>query len=149
MALTLQLDIVTPDRQVLSQRVASVTASGVEGDFCVLPQHIPFLTALQIGSLSFRQEGKVHFVFVKGGFAEISGERVLILAEAAELPEEIDVGRALRARERAVARLQAAHQEELDHARAKAALQRALSRIKVHQEAGLPGKISAMGSHTR
>jgi F-type H+-transporting ATPase subunit epsilon len=149
MAATLALDIVTPDRQVLSRRVSSVTASGVEGEFCILPQHIPFLTALQVGSLSYRLEGKVHFVFVKGGFADISGERVLILAEAAELPEEIDVNRAMRARERALARLQAAHQEEVDHARAKSALQRAISRLKIHQDAGLAGKMAAMGSHTR
>jgi len=149
MASTLQLDIVTPDRQVLSRRVASVTATGVDGDFSILPHHIPFLTALQVGSLHYNLDGAVHYVFVSGGFAEITGERVLILAEAAELPEEIDVARAMRARERALARLQAAHQEQLDHARAKAALQRALSRIKIHGEAGLPDKMAAMGSHTR
>jgi F-type H+-transporting ATPase subunit epsilon len=149
MAPQLLLEIVTPDRQVLSRLVDAVSASGIEGDFCVLPRHIPFLTSLRVGSLSYRLAGALHYVYVGGGFAEVTGARVLVLAEVAELPEEIDVTRAMKARERAEARLRAQLQEEVDFARARSALQRAISRLKIHQEAGLAGRMAAMTGHVR
>lgn len=133
MARTFDLQIVTPDRLVLHKTVDSVTATGVDGEFTALPLHVPFLAALTVGSLSYRENGRQAFAFVSGGFAEISAEKVLILAEAAELPEEIDIDRARKARERAEARLTAQRLENIDHARAKAALQRALTRLKLYQ----------------
>lgn len=145
MPLTLSLEIVTPARQVLSGQVESVTLTGVEGEFCVLPQHIPLLSALQVGSMSYRLDGKRHYAYVGGGFVEVTRQRVLVLAEVAELPEEIDVARAMRAGERARTRLTQIRQEEWDFQRAQAALQRSLSRIKVHQDAGLGGIRTAMG----
>ncbi|MHC1713633.1 MAG: F0F1 ATP synthase subunit epsilon [Solidesulfovibrio sp.] len=136
MAKTLLLEIVTPDRLVLSLDVDSVCAPGVLGDFTVLPLHIPFLSSLRVGSISYRLEGKLHYIFVSGGFAEVNQTKTLILAEVAERPEEIDVERARRARERAAARLEAERREKIDYARAKAALQRAVTRIKLHESAG-------------
>ncbi len=131
MAKTFALQIVTPDRMVLQKDVESVTATGVVGEFTALPMHVPFLAALSIGSLAYRENGRLAYVFVSGGFADVTPDRVLILAEAAELPEEIDIDRARKARERAEARLCAQRQENIDYVRAKSALQRALTRMKL------------------
>jgi len=147
MAKTLLLEIVTPDRLVLRQEVDAVSAPGVVGEFTILPLHIPFLSSLQVGSIAYRVGGKLHYVFVTGGFAETTRDKVLILAEVAERPEEIDVDRAHRAMERAAARLEAERKEECDYARAKAALQRAVLRIKLHRNAGLSGRVqTGLGS---
>ncbi len=137
MARTLLLEVVTPDRLVFRQEVESVGAPGTLGDFTVLPMHIPFLSSLRVGSLTYRLDGRLHYVFVGGGFADVTGAKVLVLAEVAELPEEIDVDRARRARERAAARLETERREKIDYARAKAALHRAVTRLKLHEEAGL------------
>lgn len=133
MAKTFALEIVTPDRVVLQKTVDSVTATGVAGEFTALPLHVPFLAALAVGNLSYRENGKLAYVFVAGGFAEVGPDKVLVLAEAAELPEEIDIDRARKARQRAEARLAAVQREKIDHARAKAALQRAMSRLKLSE----------------
>ena len=130
---SLLLDIVTPDRLVLSRDVESVTGTGVAGAFTILPLHIPFFTALAVGYLSCRLAGETRTVFVAGGFADVAFDKVLVLAEAAELPEEIDVDRAKKARERAEARLAAQRQEEIDYVRAKAALQRAILRLRLRE----------------
>ena len=131
MAKTFALQIVTPDRMVLQKDVDSVTATGVAGEFTALPHHVPFLAALSVGSLAYRENGRLNYVFVSGGFADVTAGKVLILAEAAELPEEIDIDRARKARERAEARLVATRQEDIDYARAKSALQRAMARMKL------------------
>jgi F-type H+-transporting ATPase subunit epsilon len=128
----LALEIVTPDRLVLGLDVEGVTAPGVAGEFTILPLHIPFLSSLQVGSIAYKRDGKTDHVFVSGGFAEVTPAKVLILAEAAELPDEIDLDRARKARERAEARLAVERRETVDYVRAKAALQRALLRIKLH-----------------
>ena len=136
MAKTLLLEIVTPDRLVLRQTVDSVSAPGVAGDFTVLPLHVPFLSSLRVGSLAYRVDGKLQYAYVGGGFAETTRDRVLVLAEAAELPEEIDAARARKARERAAARLEAQRREKIDYARARAALHRAMTRLRLHEQAG-------------
>ncbi|EFL52719.1 ATP synthase F1, epsilon subunit [Solidesulfovibrio fructosivorans JJ]] len=133
MAKSLLLEIVTPDRLVLRLDVASVTGAGTAGAFTALPLHIPFLTSLTVGYLSYRVAGVVNSVFVSGGFADVTFDKVLVLAEAAELPEEIDVDRARKARERAAARLAVEQREDIDYARAKSALQRAILRIRLHE----------------
>ena len=138
MARTFTLEIVTPDRLVLHKTVESVTATGIAGEFTALPLHVPFLSALSVGSLSYRENGKLAYVFVSGGFAEVGPDKVLVLAEAAELPEEIDIDRARKARQRAEARLEAQRKDRVEEARAKAALQRALARLKLHAVAGSP-----------
>ena len=133
MSLTLNLEIVTPDKVVLRCDAAAVTATGVVGEFTVLPLHIPFLSALRVGPLHYRGAAQSGTVFVSGGFADVTHDKVLILAEAAELPEEIDLDRARKARERALARIVAVHKEEIDYVRARTALERAVARIKVHE----------------
>ncbi|MCJ2165438.1 MULTISPECIES: F0F1 ATP synthase subunit epsilon [unclassified Pseudodesulfovibrio] len=125
---TLKLEIVTPDRKVLSEDVEYVGAPGILGEFGVLPSHVPFLSALGIGNLHYKQSGKAHYVFVSGGFAEVSNNKVTILAEVAEKATEIDVARAQKAKERAEQRATAA-KEKLEAVRNQAALKRAISRI--------------------
>lgn len=127
---TLLLEIVTPDRLVMSKQVDYVACPGFEGEFGVLPNHIPFLSALKIGNLYFKTGGKAHYVFVSGGFADVSAGKVTILAESAEKAEEIDIERARKAKERAEARLAKA-KDQIEYTRAQAALQRALARMRV------------------
>ncbi len=128
MAKNLKLEIVTPDRKVLSEEVEYVGAPGILGEFGVLPSHVPFLSALGVGNLHYKQDGKAHYVFVAGGFAEISNDQVTILAEVAEKAVDIDVDRAAKAKDRAEKRAAAA-KDKVDAARNQAALRRAISRI--------------------
>jgi len=128
MANTLKLEIVTPDRKVLSEAVEYVGAPGIMGEFGILPKHVPFLSALGVGNLHYKQDGKTHYVFVAGGFAEVSNDQVTILAEVAEKATEIDVARAQKAMARAQERATKA-KENVDAARNQAALKRAIQRI--------------------
>ena len=127
---SLQLDIVTPDRLVLSKEVDYVGAPGLEGEFGVLPGHVPFISALTIGGMYYKSDGKTRFVFVSGGFAEISDNKVTVLAESAEEAENIDFARAEHARKRAQERLDK-HEEDLNAGRAIAALSRANIRLSL------------------
>ena len=127
----LLLEVVTPDRLVLSTEADVVVCPGVEGQFGVLPGHIPFLSALEIGEMYYKAGGKTEYLAVSGGFAEVTGEKVTIVAESAEKGREIDVDRAKRALERAEKRLTAAKTENIDWARAEAAMRRSLMRTKV------------------
>ena len=129
---SLHLEIVTPDKVVLSEQVDYVGAPGYEGEFGILPNHIPYLCALQIGALYYKAQGHTKYIFVSGGFAEVSDNKVSILAESAELAEDIDIERARKSKERAEARL-AHQQEKIDHARAQAAIQRALHRMRTKE----------------
>jgi len=131
MANKILLEVVTPDRKVLSAEADVVVCPGVEGQFGVLYGHVPFLSALAIGEMYFRDGGKTDYLAVSGGFAEVTGAKVTIVAEAAEYGREIDIERARRALERAEKRLAAARTEAIDYARAEAALQRSLVRMKV------------------
>lgn len=134
MANTIRFELVTPERSVVSEDVEYLGAPGVNGEFGVLPNHIPFLSALGVGSLFFKSGGRRYYVFVAGGFAEISPDKVTVLAEVAEKAEEIDVERARKARERAEKRLQQA-QDRQEHARARAALFRAMQRVTTRETA--------------
>ena len=127
---TLQLEIVTPDKVVVSQPVDYIGVPGVEGEFGILPHHVPLLSALAIGRLYFRVGDKTENVFISGGFAEVSGNTITILAESAELAEDIDAARAKAALERAQARL-ASSADNIDMVRAQLALQRAVSRLGI------------------
>ena len=128
-------ELATPTRMLVTAEVDEVVAPGVEGYFGVLPGHVAFLTTLAPGEVTYRSGQTEHRVAVTGGFAEVRAERVIILAENAERPEEIDRERAERARQRAEMRLQGkspdGSQEEVDFARALAALTRALTRLVV------------------
>jgi len=127
----LLLEVVTPDRLVLSTEAEVVVCPGVEGQFGVLVGHIPFLSALEIGEMYYRKGGQTEYLAVSGGFAEVTGAKVTIVAEAAEKGREIDIERAMRAKERAEKRLAAAKTAEIDWARAEAALRRSMVRAKV------------------
>mgnify|MGYP000501249626 CR=1 FL=1 len=134
MADTVKLEIVTPDRKVLSEDVDYVGAPGAMGEFGILPNHVPFLSALGIGNLYYKLGGKTYYVFVAGGFAEVSHNKCTILAEVAEMAHEIDVDRAQKAADRAGQRAQQT-KERLDFARNQAALRRAIARMSC-QRAG-------------
>ena len=127
----LLLEVVTPDRLVLSTEAEVVVCPGAEGQFGVLPGHIPFLSALEIGEMYYKAGGKTEYLAVSGGFAEVTGEKVTIVAESAEVGREIDVERAKRALERAEKRVAAGKAAEIDWARAEAAMRRSLMRMKV------------------
>jgi F-type H+-transporting ATPase subunit epsilon len=131
MAEKLVFEVVTPDRKLLSAEADVVVLPGVEGQFGVLAGHVPFLSALDIGEMYYRDGGKTEYLSVSGGFAEVTGKKVTIVAEAAEMGREIDIERARMALERAEKRLAAARTENIDWARAEAALQRAMLRMKV------------------
>ena len=132
------LEIATPSRLIVSTEVDEVVAPGTEGYFGVLPGHAAFLTTLGAGEVMYRKGTQEHHLVVMGGFAEVRDDRVIILAERAELPEEIDVPRAERARQRAEQRLAgrspAGAQEEIDYTRALAALARATARLHLRAQ---------------
>ncbi|MCC6346276.1 MAG: F0F1 ATP synthase subunit epsilon, partial [Nitrospirales bacterium] len=100
-----------------------------EGEFGVLPGHVPFITTLTIGTLILRKEGKISYVFVNSGYAEVTSDRVVVLADSAERAEEIDLERAMTAKKRAEERLKQA--EKVDFVRAQAAVERATIRIQI------------------
>jgi F-type H+-transporting ATPase subunit epsilon len=131
MAEKILLEVVTPDRKLLSAEADVAVCPGVEGQFGILRGHIPFLSALDIGEMYYRDGAKTEYLSVSGGFAEVTGQKVTIVAESAELGHEIDIERARRALERAEKRLAAARTEAIDFTRAEAALRRAVMRMKV------------------
>jgi len=131
MAKKILLEVVTPDRVVASRQVDIVVAPGYDGEFGVLPGHIPFLTSLRIGEMYYRDGNDTNYFAISGGYAEVQSDKVTILAEAAEAARDIDVDRARRARERAEERLRKARKEGLDFVQAEVELRRALVRLKV------------------
>ena len=133
MAGTIRLEVVTPEKIVVSEEAQIVMAPGVLGEFGVLIGHTPFLTALKNGAVRFNDsKGDEHSIFVSGGFAEVLPGQVTILAESAERRRDIDVERARKALERAQKRLaEARSKEEVDFTRAQAALQRAILRLRI------------------
>ena len=128
------LDIVTPGRTLFSGEVQYLRVPGTEGSFGVLTGHVPMLSSMQVGELRFTQEGHGEFqVATSGGFVEVQAEQVTVLAETAEFGNEIDLGRAQGARDRAFHRL--ADEQDVNETRAKLALTRALNRLKVSDSA--------------
>jgi F-type H+-transporting ATPase subunit epsilon len=129
MARTFHLEIVTPDRALLSEEVVSIIAPGVEGYLGVLANHAPLVTELNVGVLRIRYpDDTEENVAVSGGFMEVANNRVLVLADAAERPQDIDIQRAKEALLRARQRLQ---DPTMDRERARAALERAINRLRV------------------
>ena len=131
MADHLTLEIATPVRLAVSETVDEVVVPGIEGYFGVLPGHAPFLTTLGIGEVMYRVGRDERYLAVSSGFAEVRNDKVIVLADTAERPEEIDRTRAERARARAEQRLSGRSQDDVDFARAAAALARALARLQV------------------
>ena len=129
MADRLTLEIATPTRLAVTESVDEVVIPGSQGYFGVLPGHAPFLTTVGVGELVYRVGRDERNLAVSGGFAEVRNDKVIVLADTAERPEEIDRARAERARERAERRLAGRTDEEVDYARALAALARAVVRL--------------------
>lgn len=128
----IRLEIVTPEKAVVSEDVRIVMAPGVLGEFGVLIGHTPFMTALKMGTIRYVDaEGKERFVFISGGFAEALPHKVTILAESAERSPYIDVERAKSALRRAQERLEREDDHTIDRERARAAVERALHRLKI------------------
>lgn len=132
----LSIELVTPERQLVAEdNVDVVIAPGVEGQFAVLPRHAPLITQLQPGVLTLRREGRDQHLAVSGGFLEVFNDKVTVLADASERSEEIDVKRAMEARDRALQEL-AAPLEPSVTLRARIALLRALARIRAYERGG-------------
>lgn len=125
----LNLEIVTPFGLVFNDQVDEVIAQGTEGEFGVLPDHIPFFTTLKIGMLTYRKGSEKGYFFVNWGYAEVGPDKVLILADSAERSDDIDLERAIEAKKRAEERL--SQSEKFDEARTTAAIERSISRVQI------------------
>jgi F-type H+-transporting ATPase subunit epsilon len=134
----LTLEIVTPDRALVTEQVDEVELPGSEGYFGVLPGHTPLLASLSVGELWYRVGQEKHFLSIAFGFAEVLPERVTVLAQIAERAQDIDVERAERAKQRAEERLHATKlspQAEMDFERARIAMMKSLIRLQVASRA--------------
>ncbi|MCE5194655.1 MAG: F0F1 ATP synthase subunit epsilon [Nitrospiraceae bacterium] len=125
----LLLEIVTPQGLVYSGKVDEVTASGSEGEFGVLPGHAPFITTIKIGMVSGRVGKDYKFFFVNWGYAEVSSDKIVILADRAELSEESDIEKARAAMKEAEERFRKC--ETCDAHKAEAALERAVTGVNI------------------
>jgi F-type H+-transporting ATPase subunit epsilon len=132
------LEVVTPERQLIHERVDGVQLRGRDGYLGVLPRHAPLITELGSGLMSVRQGAETHVLTIFRGWAEVLGDRIIVLAEAGERAEEIDVERASAARDRAQKRLANPKDPDLDWTRATLALQRALIRLQAAERGGAP-----------
>ncbi|WP_053361058.1 F0F1 ATP synthase subunit epsilon [Bacillus sp. FJAT-27251] len=130
---TMKVHVVTPDGPVYDSEVEMVSTKAQTGELGIMPGHIPMVAPLQIGAVRLKKGGDTDYVAVSGGFLEVRPDTVTILAQTAEKSSEIDIERAVRAKERAEQRLQARQQENIDFKRAELALQRAINRISIAQ----------------
>jgi F-type H+-transporting ATPase subunit epsilon len=126
---TVQVDIVSPERKVYEGQVQMVVAKGVEGELGIMAGHAPLVTPLKTGVLRLLNEKTEQVIAISGGFIEVRPEKVTVLAETAELPEEIDVTRAQSAKERAEGRLKDLKKGDQEFDVNELALQRAVNRI--------------------
>ena len=133
MADTFQLEIVTPEKMVVRDTAEEMQIPGKNGYLGILPGHAPLITELAVGEISYRSAGSLHYLSVAWGFAEVLPDKVTILAETCERPEEIDIQRAQEARQRAEERLKSGS-TEVDYTRANDALERAENRLAVAEK---------------
>ena len=126
----LRLDIVTAEKVVYSDEVDLLVVPGIEGELGILPHHAPLMTTLKVGELKIKKGEEEFYLAVSGGFLEVRPDRVIILADAAERVEEIDISRAEAARRRAEEQL-TRQLSQADTASTEAALRRSLARLKV------------------
>jgi F-type H+-transporting ATPase subunit epsilon len=126
----IKLEIVTPEKVVVSEAVDEVVLPGIEGEFGVLYGHIPFLTALKVGVLTYKNDDVEEHLAVSWGYVEVTGDNVKVLAETAEKATEIDISRAQAARESAE-NILTAGKEDHDYEEAKVKLEKAVIRVQV------------------
>lgn len=125
----IMLEIITPKETVFKENVDVLEAPAVDGLIGILPRHAPLITALKTGVIRVKQETNERYISVSEGIMDVKPDQVNIVARTAELPEEIDVERAKKAKERAKERLEKSS-AKIDQARAEGALERAMARIK-------------------
>ena len=129
--MTIQLEIVTPERLAYQDEVDAVVLPGAEGELGVLPHHAPLVSTLGFGELRIRKGGAEESFAIVGGFVQVRPDKVVVMAETADLASEIDLEKAQEARREAERALESGYQEGADLASARAALQQALLRIRV------------------
>jgi F-type H+-transporting ATPase subunit epsilon len=137
------LQVVTPERHVLSEDIDSVEMPGKDGYLGILPRHAPLLTEMGIGILTYRKGSESRSLTIMGGYAEVLSNRVIVLAEAAERVEEIDVTRAQAALDRAKTNMPGANATEADWDAANAAIERASVRLEAAKKGGSSAGVSA------
>jgi F-type H+-transporting ATPase subunit epsilon len=125
------LEIVTPERLAYSDEVDAVVLPGSEGEMGVLPHHAPLVSTLGVGELRFRKGGVEESFAIVGGFVQVRPDRVVVMAETADMASEIDLEKAQEARREAERALETGYHEGADLAAARASLQQALLRIRV------------------
>jgi len=130
MMATLRLEIITAERQVFADDINILVAPGIEGELGILPHHAPLMTMLQPGELLIKKDGEETYMVVTGGFLEVRPDKVIVLADACERAEEIDVARAEEAKRRAEERLKT-RPPDVEAASIEAALRRSLTRLRV------------------
>jgi F-type H+-transporting ATPase subunit epsilon len=129
--MALQLDVITPERRLLSEQADSVTVPGLGGELGILPGHTPLISALQTGVLSYTQGPTTRRLLVSGGFVEVNNDRVSVLADHAEFPEEVDAARARAEREEAERQLGAFTGTPEEMADVRERLDRATTRLQL------------------
>ena len=132
---SLTLEIVTPDRALVAEQVDEVQVPGSEGYFGVLPGHAPLLASLQVGELWYRKGQEKHYLAIAFGFVEVLPEKVTVLAHIAERAEDIDLGRAEKAKARAEERVAGPRTPDIDVERARIAMMKSLIRLQVASRA--------------
>jgi F-type H+-transporting ATPase subunit epsilon len=136
----LQLEIVTPERLAYSDVVDSVQLPGSSGELGILPHHTPLVSMLGVGELRIRKGGAEESFAIVGGFLQVRPDKVVVMAETADLASEIDLERAQEARREAERALETGYHEGADLAAARAALQQALLRIRVAERRHREGR---------
>ena len=131
MAEQLHLEVVTPERRLLSEQVNSVTVPGRGGELGILPGHAPLISDLQTGVLSYNEDGTTFQLHVSGGFVEVSDDKVSVLAEIAERPEEIDANQARTSRDQLEKQMSTWSGSEEDLEKAKAEFERSTVRLQL------------------
>ena len=129
--MSLMLEIVTPERLAYSDTVDSVVLPGSEGELGVLPHHAPLVSTLGVGELRIRKDGVEESFAIVGGFLQVRPDKVVVMAETADMASEIDLEKAQEARREAERALESGYSEGVDLSTARAALQQALLRIRV------------------
>ncbi len=136
MADQLQLEVVTPERRLLSEQVNSVTVPGRGGELGILPGHAALISELQTGVLSYTEGGTTLQLHVSGGFVEVNDDRVAVLAEVAERPEEIDAARARLSRDHTEKQLSSWSGSEEDFEKARAKLESSMGGLQLATHSG-------------
>jgi F-type H+-transporting ATPase subunit epsilon len=129
--MSIELEIVTPERLAYSDTVDSVVLPGSEGEIGVLPHHAPLVSMLGVGELRIRKDGQEETFAIAGGFLQVRPDKVVVMAETADLASEIDLEKAQEARREAERALEGGFHEGADLSAARAQLQQALLRIRV------------------